>query len=107
METIKDNELRVRVLLSTYRAILGMIPNDIRLVTIDWGVNHYVIKAYFDRPVNDDDFDLLKVITTEVAADFPQMINISEDAEFSSDPIEKISALKELVFLRYGELKFK
>jgi len=106
METIKDNELKVRVLLSTYRAMLGMISPNVRLISIDWGIDHYAIKAYFDRPVNDDDFELLKAITTEVAADFPQMNNFKEYAEYSLEPIEKIKALKEMVFLRYGELKF-
>jgi hypothetical protein len=106
METIKDNELRVLVLLSTHTAMLGMISPDIRLISIDWGSNYYVIKAYFDRPVTDDDFDILKAITTEVAADFPQMDDFKEYAEYSHDPIQSIKALKEMVFLRYGELKF-
>jgi hypothetical protein len=106
MEKIKDDELRVEVLLSTYKAILGMISPNVRLVSIDWDSDYYAIKAYFDRPVIDDDFDILKAITTEVAAHFPQMNDFKEYAEYSLEPIENIKALKEMVFLRYGEFKF-
>ncbi len=60
MEQFKNNELRIRVLLSSYKAMLGMISPNIRLISIDWDVNYYAIKAYFDRPVYDDDFELLK-----------------------------------------------
>ena len=104
MGKISEPELRTRILLSTYSAMLGMISPDIRLITIDWSENYYGIKAYFDRSVVEDDLDILKAITTQVAADFPQMVEFKEFADFSVAPLSELPKLKKAVFIRYGEL---
>lgn len=92
------DDLRVKVLLSTHKAMLGMIHPNIRLVTIDWGDTYFYIKAYFDRPTNSDDLDILKTISTEVAADFPDFSDSREFAEFSNEPVEKLEGLKKWCF---------
>lgn len=103
MEQFKDTDLRVRVLLSTYNALLGKIHPDIRLITIDWGMEHYNILAYFDRAVTAEDFELLRNITDEVAADIPQFIKFNEYAEFASVPIKDLRPLTKTIYVRYGE----
>jgi hypothetical protein len=104
-QTTNDIELRTRVLLRTYEAMLGMISNNVRMISIDWTENSFKIKAIYDRPVNEDDMDALKVISTEVAAGFPKMNDIKEFAEYSLEPFSELNGLKKLVFLRYGELE--
>lgn len=102
--TFSNIQLRTKVLLCTYDAMLGMISPDVRLISIDWSVKHFYIMAFYDRVINDDDIDILKTITTEVAANFPGINDIKEYAEFSDKPFGEIKALKKMVFLRYGEL---
>jgi hypothetical protein len=97
--------LEKAIILSTYSAMLGMISPNIRLITIDWGHHHYTLKAFFDREVTEDDLDILKSITTEVAADFPEMGEIKEFAEFSLSPLSDLPKLKKAVFIRFGELE--
>jgi len=104
MEQTSHSELRIRVLLSSYSALLGRIHPDIRLITIDWGLEYYAIMAYFNRPVSDDDLELLKGITTEIAADIPQFKSFKEYAEYSLKPVEELKPLKDMIYLRYGEL---
>jgi hypothetical protein len=105
MKEIKYDELRVQVLLSTYKAMLGMISPNVRLISIAWDNSYFKICAYFDRPVIDEDYDILKSISTEVASNFPEMNDITEYAEYSLEPIVQLKPLSEMVFLRYGELE--
>lgn len=100
----QEVELRTRVLLSTYRALLGRISPNMREIMIDWGEDFYKIKAYFDRPTTDDDLELLSDVSGEVAADFPKMIKIEEYVEYSNKPAIELSPLREVVFMRLGEL---
>jgi len=76
--------------------MLGMISPNIRLISIDWGIDYYAIKANFDRPENDDDFELLKSISIGVATDFPQAYDFMEYAEYSLVPFD---ILKDLIIL--------
>ncbi|MEO5990601.1 MAG: hypothetical protein ABIP68_03115 [Ferruginibacter sp.] len=98
-------DLRIRILLTTYNAILGKIDPGVRLISIDWGKDYYIIKEYLDREVVEDDYEILKSISTEVISHFPQIFKVEEFAEFSIDKVESIPPLKEMVFLRFGELE--
>lgn len=100
----QEIELRTMVLLSTHRALLGRISPRMRAIMIDWGEHFYKIKAYFDRPTTDDDLELLCDVSGEVAADFPKMNRIEEDVEYSTKPAIELSPLREIVFMRLGEL---
>lgn len=103
-QTTNDTDFKIRILLRTYDAMLGMISNHVRMISIDWSENSFKIKAIYDRPVNDDDIDILKAVSTEVAAGFPKMNDIKEFAEYSLQPFSELAGLKKMVFLRYGEL---
>ncbi len=101
----KEIELRVAVLLSTYSALIGRISPNMRSIHIDWGDDFYIIKAYFDRPTDKSDLELLSDVSTEVAADFPKFKSIDEYVEYSVEPAIDLKPLKEVVFMRLGELE--
>ena len=104
MRTKEEIELRRSVLIATLKGMIGYVSVNVRMITIDWSKKHYHIKAYFDRPTNDDDLDDFGAIATEVLADFPDMIDCKGEVEYSKKPVEELEGLKELVFLRKGEI---
>lgn len=104
MRTNEEAELRVNVLLATLEALIGQISINVRMITIDWSKKHYYIKAYFDRPTDEEDLDDLQSVSTEVLAHFPEMIDCKEEVEYSEKPLADLIGLKEMVFLRKGEL---
>ncbi len=97
---MEDTALRTRILLSTQRALLGRISRNIRMITIDWDKNYFELKAYYDKIVTEDDIENLEEITTEIAADFPEMEEIEELYEYSLEEISDLIALKEVVYKR-------
>jgi len=98
-------ELRTKVLLSTMDGLIGYISDNVRMITIDWSEKHYYIRAFFNRPTTEDDLDDFKAVSTEVGADFPSMIDFKEEVIFSLKPIAELPPLKEMVFLRKGEIE--
>lgn len=104
MRTKEEIELRTSVLLATYQGLIGYISADVRMITIDWSKKHYHIKAYFDRPTDDDDLDDFQAVSAEVLAHFPEMIDCKEEVEYSEIPIADLQGLKEMIFLRKGEI---
>jgi hypothetical protein len=105
MRTKEEIELRTSVLIATLKGLIGYISVNVRMITIDWSKKHYHIKAYFDRPTTDDDLDDFQAVSAEVLAHFPEMIDCKEEVIFSEKPIEELNGLKEMVFLRKGEIE--
>jgi hypothetical protein len=70
-------ELRVRVLLSLQRALLGAVPPALRGVLVGWSSAALEFVAYFDGPIAEVDAESMSVICAEVNADFV--------AEFAAD----------------------
>ncbi len=95
-----DIEYRTRILLSTHRALLGAITNNMRLITIDWNKDFLKLKAYYDKEVTEDDIENLGIIMTEILADFPDINDVEELYEYSIEPINNLKFLREVVFLR-------
>ena len=100
----KKIELRKDILLATHEALIGNISYDVRMITIDWDFSFYHIKAYFDRETTEDDLEDFKSISSEVIAHFPDMKDCKEEVEYNKHPILEIEGLKEMVFLRKGEI---
>lgn len=57
MRTKEEIELRASVLVATLEGLIGYVSVNVRMITIDWSKKHYHIKAYFDRPTDDNDLD--------------------------------------------------
>lgn len=104
MRTNEEAELRVDVLLATLDALIGQISINVRMITIDWSKKHYYIKAYFDRPTDEEDLNDFQSVSAEVLAHFPEMVDCKEEVEYSEKPLADLIGLKEMVFLRKGEL---
>lgn len=68
--------------LSAQRALLGQISSEIRAVTGSFEHDHVVLRFIFDGPIDPDTEDRLKVVGTEVLADFPWGYEITQDDEF-------------------------
>ena len=100
----EEQNQRIEILLNTYDALLGRVSPNVRLIQIDWGVNFYYIRAYFDRPTNNEDFDDFSAVSAEVIASFPQVNDVKEEVIYSMKPLSELPVLRELVFLRKGEL---
>jgi hypothetical protein len=75
-EKLKSNkselELRIRVLLSLQRALLGEIPPSLRGVTVGWDSSEIIIHCFFDGEISEDDHESMEVVATEVLASFHQ-----------------------------------
>jgi len=104
MQTKEEIELRKSVLLATYDALIGYISANVRMITIDWSEKHYHIKVYFYQPTNDKDLEDFQAVSAEVLAHFPKMVSCKEEVEYSEKSIEDLKGLKEMVFLRKGEI---
>src|SRR3954469_25643840 len=67
-----DAELRIKVLLSLQRALLGAITPEMRAVAVQWLPNRIAIRVYTDGEppaVVRENFDA--AVVTQVASDFP------------------------------------
>lgn len=94
------NQLRTKVLLSFQRALLGMIYPSIRAITIGFE-SEKVLKVicYLDRKPNEEDFENLSEVTSEVCSDF-QFEKVDEKCIESNEPISKLYTLSDWVFIR-------
>ena len=65
------NDMRIAVLLSMQRALLGNLGTRVRLVTCRWSKQDIKIRAIFDGEILDDEAAAMSAAETEVMADFP------------------------------------
>lgn len=63
-------ELRISVLLSIQRALLGAITPNIRGIACAWNKSKITIYCYFDGEITEEDEDSMDCVATEVIADF-------------------------------------
>ena len=68
---MNDNDLRVAVLVSIQRALLGNLGTRVRLVTCRWSKHDINVRAVFDGEIPDDEAAAMSVAETEMMADFP------------------------------------
>lgn len=66
-----STETRVRVLLSTQRALLGHIGTAVRKITCRWTEDEIHVRVVFDGEISEDDAEAISEAQTEVMADFP------------------------------------
>lgn len=69
---LDERELRVRVLLSVQRALLGEITPPMRAIEVEWSRDRIMIRVFTEGEVDDamrEDFDA--GVVTQVVSDFP------------------------------------
>ena len=68
---MKDNDVRISVLLTMQVALLGAVGPDVREVLCRWSASEISIRAVFDGPVREDDAEAMLEVETEMMASFP------------------------------------
>mgnify|MGYP001799997501 CR=1 FL=1 len=99
---INENHLKFkdRLLLSTQKALLGMIYPDIRAVSVGHeGIEKLKIIIYLDREPDEDDFEVVSDVAGEICSDIP-FRNVEEVCEFSAEPIPSLDKLASWVYMR-------
>lgn len=74
-----DADVRVQLLLSLQRALLGSVPASLRSVTCGWEGTTIKLQFLFDGAISEDDEEDAWIVGSEVIADFPSPWTISED----------------------------
>ncbi len=78
-----DVEMRVRVLLSMQRALLGAVTPALRGVAVTW--NEHRISARFVYDASGDYVDLVQETETQVLADFDDDVTTDFTTEVATD----------------------
>ncbi len=72
-------EIRVRLLLSVQRALLGIVPASLREVACGWDCTEVKLRFVFDGEIDPDDYEAAQIVGTEVIADFSEPWTIAEE----------------------------
>jgi hypothetical protein len=82
----RDIQLRCSVL----RAMLGNVGPRCAALTCGFNGNVIVLRGYFDDPLLQGDLDDLRLVGTEVIADFGEPYTIEEEIAATSDRFEML-----------------
>lgn len=97
---MNDIEFRRKVLLSVQRALLGHIYPAVRAVAIGYsGMEKLTLIYYLDRVPNEDDYEIISIVVTEIIADI-EFKDQEEKCIFSTEPISKLDNLMNWVYVR-------
>lgn len=96
-----STEMRVRVLLSVQRALLGHIGTAVRAILCRWTENEIHVRAVFDGEIREDDAEAISEAETEVIADFPSETAVFFKLERCDHPASiRHDADEQMVFQR-------
>jgi hypothetical protein len=96
-----QNEQLTKILLSIQRALWGMIYPEIRAIAV--GIpkaNKLKVIVYLDRQPIENDYENIKVVTSEVLADVPELNEFEEECVFSDENISTLDSLDSWVYVR-------
>ena len=97
MEEIK---IRRDLLISVQRALWGMIYPSVRSIAVGFeGLKKFRIIFYLDREPNEDDYEIISEVTTEVCADI-NFTEVEEMCIFTNEPFAKLDNLTTWVYMR-------
>ena len=100
---MNEIEIRNAVLLSVQRALWGMIYPAIRAIAIGFeGTLKLKLVYYLDREPQQDDYDNISEVTSEVCADI-NFIEVEELCIFTKEPFSKLDYLTSWVYMRKEE----
>lgn len=97
---MEDQELLIKIKLSIQRALLGMVYPSIRAIAVgSEGTKKLKIIYYLDRIPNDDDYENISEVSTEVCADIA-FSEVEELCIFSLESFSQLDNLKAWVYSR-------
>lgn len=97
---MNQQELNNSVLLSSQRALLGVITPNIRMITIGWeGLKKLHVRAYYDMEPNEEDIEEMNAVCAEIDSDIPFEKDCVE-CIFSEEPLKDLKILSHIVFAR-------
>jgi hypothetical protein len=92
---------RRQVLISIQRALLGMVYPEIRAIAVGFTEIKLHVVYYLDRKPNDDDYENIAEVTTEVFADI-NFNEVKEECIFTLEPLQ-LNGLDCFVYMRKEE----
>lgn len=63
--------LRISVLLSIHRALLGELGSSVRAVSCSWDDSEIRVSITHDKQIDEEDIESASCVETEIIADFP------------------------------------
>ncbi len=102
-----SNENRIRLLLSAQRALLGAITPKIRAVylkgfEVEGNLTGFALRVYFESVPTEEEEEILRIATTEIVSDFPQVLTCDEEFLVLAPPKIWISGENEIpIYIRY------
>ena len=98
--TFMLNKNQQSILLSAQSALLGQIYPSIRGIAIGFsGTEKLKLICYLDREPNEDDYDNLGIIGTEICADI-NFSKVEEICIYSKEPFRNLHSLNSWVYMR-------
>lgn len=85
----RDDNFRIRLLLSLQGALLGAVPPTLRSVTCGWEGTEIKLLFLFDGVISEHDEECARIVTTEVIADFTAPWTIAEEIERRDYPADR------------------
>lgn len=79
---------RESVLLSTQRALVGAITKNMKAITIGFTDTSYTLKVYFNSEPNEEELEIMKIVTGEVCADIGEFTEFKEEAEVANSNVQ-------------------
>jgi hypothetical protein len=93
-------DLRIRVLTSVQRALLGVVTPNLRAVAVSFSRERVEARFIYDSP-GDDDVELMQEAETQVMADFDESVSVAFRMELVTMPAPfAVAADEVLVYLR-------
>lgn len=97
---MNQNDIRIRVLLSIQRALLGMIYPSIRAISVGFEqLDKLKVIYYLDREPVDEDYESISELTTEIISDI-EFKDVEELCIFSHASISSLDGLNSWVYIR-------
>lgn len=87
MVKITISKLNLDLILSAQRALFCRMSKSIKAIyaTIDNSQLTWIV--YFDQKPTENEMELQRVATTEIVADFPQILSVDEKSIYHPQPI--------------------
>lgn len=95
--------MRVRVLLSVQRALLGHIGTAVRAIVCRWTKDEIHVRAVFDGEIDDENAEAFSEAETEVNADFPSQVIVYFKLERHDYPVSIKLQIDEVAVFRRME----
>jgi|SRR5687767_4055921 hypothetical protein len=97
MNVLTAIDLRVQVLLSIQRALVGTVTPNLRLVVCSWSDSAIEIRAIYDGPPTPDEVEEMSIVETNVIADFPSSMSIQVRCSQSHSAFKDAVAKDEVI----------